>query len=124
MDWIDLAQAKDQWKACEHGNEPSGSVKCREIVEWLHNWRLLKKGSTSLVSEYSSTWGGLALILVAIIVLTDRALVLLVSQFMVALYSNSTCWKWCCVDRNIINSIYSDLHNRIQQNMPFAFSSV
>jgi hypothetical protein len=29
--------------SCEHGNEPSGSIKCWEILEWLHNWRLLKK---------------------------------------------------------------------------------
>jgi hypothetical protein len=27
---------------CEHGNEPSGSIKCWEILEWLSNWRLLK----------------------------------------------------------------------------------
>jgi hypothetical protein len=26
-------------------NEFSGSVKCWEVLEWLHNWRLLKKGS-------------------------------------------------------------------------------
>jgi hypothetical protein len=27
--WIDLAQVKDRWKvSCEHGNEPSGSIKC------------------------------------------------------------------------------------------------
>jgi hypothetical protein len=30
--------------SCEHGNEPSGSIKRWEILEWLHNWRLLKKG--------------------------------------------------------------------------------
>jgi hypothetical protein len=30
---------------CEHGNEPSGSIKCWEILEWLCNWQLLKKGS-------------------------------------------------------------------------------
>jgi hypothetical protein len=30
--------------SCEHGDEPSGSIKCRD-VEWLHNWQLLKKGS-------------------------------------------------------------------------------
>jgi hypothetical protein len=30
--------------SCEHGNEPSGSIKCWEVVEWLHNWRILKKG--------------------------------------------------------------------------------
>jgi hypothetical protein len=29
--------------SCEHGNEPSGSIKYWEI---LHNWRLLKKGSS------------------------------------------------------------------------------
>jgi hypothetical protein len=34
MDWIDLAQDRDQWRCpCEHGNEPLGSIKCWEIVE-------------------------------------------------------------------------------------------
>jgi hypothetical protein len=28
----------------EDGNEPSGSIKCWEILEELHSWRLLKKG--------------------------------------------------------------------------------
>jgi hypothetical protein len=29
MDWADLAQDRDQWEgSCEHGNEPSGSIKC------------------------------------------------------------------------------------------------
>jgi hypothetical protein len=23
--------------SCEHGNEPSGSIKCREVHEWLQN---------------------------------------------------------------------------------------
>jgi hypothetical protein len=31
--------------SCEHGNEPAGSIKCCEVLEWLHNWQLLKKGS-------------------------------------------------------------------------------
>jgi hypothetical protein len=31
--------------SCEHGNEPSGSLKCWENLEYLRNWRLLKKGS-------------------------------------------------------------------------------
>jgi hypothetical protein len=45
MDCIDLAQDRDQWSVpCEHGNEPSGSIKCWEFLE-LHNWQLLKKGS-------------------------------------------------------------------------------
>jgi hypothetical protein len=26
------------------GNGPSGSIKCWEILEWLRDWRLLKKG--------------------------------------------------------------------------------
>jgi hypothetical protein len=30
MNWIDLAQDRDQ---CEHGNEPSGSIKCWKILE-------------------------------------------------------------------------------------------
>jgi hypothetical protein len=31
--------------SCEHGNEPTGSIKGWEVLAWLHNWRLLKKGS-------------------------------------------------------------------------------
>jgi hypothetical protein len=38
MDWIDLVQDWD-------GDKPSGSIKCWEVPEWLHNWQLLKKGS-------------------------------------------------------------------------------
>jgi hypothetical protein len=34
--------------SCEYGNEPSGSIKCWEILEKLHNWRLLKKSSAAL----------------------------------------------------------------------------
>jgi hypothetical protein len=30
---------------CEHGNEPSGSVNCWEVLEELHYWRFLMKGS-------------------------------------------------------------------------------
>jgi hypothetical protein len=30
--------------SCEHCNEPPGSIKCWEVLEGLHNWRLLKKG--------------------------------------------------------------------------------
>jgi hypothetical protein len=35
----------------EHGSEPSGSIKCWEILEYLHNWLLLKKDSAPQVSE-------------------------------------------------------------------------
>jgi hypothetical protein len=39
VDWIDMAQDRDQWKgSCEHGVEPSGSIKCWEVFEGLHNW--------------------------------------------------------------------------------------
>jgi hypothetical protein len=31
--------------SCEHGIEPSGSIKFWEVLEGLHNLRLLKKGS-------------------------------------------------------------------------------
>jgi hypothetical protein len=44
MDWIDLAQDRDQEGSSEHGNEPSGCIKCWKI-EWLHNWQILKNGS-------------------------------------------------------------------------------
>jgi hypothetical protein len=34
MDWIDLPQDRDQWKALnEHGNEPSGSINCWEVLK-------------------------------------------------------------------------------------------
>jgi hypothetical protein len=39
--------------SCEHGIEPSGSMKCWEDNEYLYNWRLLKKGSAQWVSEWS-----------------------------------------------------------------------
>jgi hypothetical protein len=31
--------------SCEHGDETSVSIKCWEVLEWLHNWQLLKKSS-------------------------------------------------------------------------------
>jgi hypothetical protein len=42
MDWIDLAQDRELEGSCEHGNESLGSIKCWEVLEWLHNWQLLK----------------------------------------------------------------------------------
>jgi hypothetical protein len=34
MDWIDLAQDIDQWRALVNTvNEPSGSIKCWKILE-------------------------------------------------------------------------------------------
>jgi hypothetical protein len=46
IDWIDLAQDRETEEgSCEHGNEPSGSIKWWELLELLYNWWLLKKGS-------------------------------------------------------------------------------
>jgi hypothetical protein len=34
MDWIHLAQDRSQWlSSCEHGNEPSGSIKGGEYLD-------------------------------------------------------------------------------------------
>jgi hypothetical protein len=41
MDWINPMAG-----SCEHGNEPSGSMKFSEILEWLSDWQLLKKDSS------------------------------------------------------------------------------
>jgi hypothetical protein len=45
MDWIEVArESGPMGGSSEHGNEPSVPVKCWEVLEWLHNWRLLEKG--------------------------------------------------------------------------------
>jgi hypothetical protein len=45
MDWINLAQDRGQWQGSfEHGNEPSGFIKCCEIEYLTDRW-LLKKDS-------------------------------------------------------------------------------
>jgi hypothetical protein len=40
--------------SCEHGDEPSGSIKFWEVFEWLHNWQLIKKGSAPCRIETST----------------------------------------------------------------------
>jgi hypothetical protein len=45
VNWIDMAQNRPLEGSCEHGIELSGSIKCCEVLEWQHNWRLLKKDS-------------------------------------------------------------------------------
>jgi len=39
---------------CEHGNEPSGSVKGGELLDWLRDCQLLKKDSVPCSSSSSS----------------------------------------------------------------------
>jgi hypothetical protein len=34
VDWMDMAQDRD---SCVHGIEPSGSIKCWEVLKGLHN---------------------------------------------------------------------------------------
>jgi hypothetical protein len=47
VNWIDVAQDRKQCRegSCEQGIEPSGSMKCWDILERLHNWQLLKNDS-------------------------------------------------------------------------------
>jgi hypothetical protein len=47
MGWIGLIWLRiwTSGRFCEHGIEPSDSIKYWEVLEWLHNWRLLKKVS-------------------------------------------------------------------------------
>jgi hypothetical protein len=47
VDWIGLVQ-EGSW---EHGNEPSGFIKCWDVLQVLHKWRVLKKGSAPKVIE-------------------------------------------------------------------------
>jgi hypothetical protein len=42
MNWIHLAQDRGQWRVLTQSNEPSGSMKCWDILEQLSNWQLLK----------------------------------------------------------------------------------
>jgi hypothetical protein len=39
VDWIHVAQDRNQWRAVVN------TVINLRVLEWLHNWRLLKKGS-------------------------------------------------------------------------------
>jgi len=34
VDWMHMAQDRDQW-SCVHGNEPSGSTRGRQSIDWV-----------------------------------------------------------------------------------------
>jgi hypothetical protein len=40
--------------SCECDNEPSGSIKCWEIIEWLHNWLSLGFSSSAQLHSLPS----------------------------------------------------------------------
>jgi len=40
---IHLAQDRDQLGTCNHGNEPSTSLKAKEFLDYLSDYQLLKK---------------------------------------------------------------------------------
>jgi hypothetical protein len=45
MVWIGSIWLRIIEGSCGRGNETSGSIKRWEVLEWLHDWQLLKKGS-------------------------------------------------------------------------------
>jgi hypothetical protein len=45
MDWIDLAKGKDQWRDLVNTVMNIRVLCCWEVLEYLHNWQILKKGS-------------------------------------------------------------------------------
>jgi hypothetical protein len=45
LDWIDMAQDRDHCRGLVNTVLNLRVLKCWEVLEWLHNWRLLKKVS-------------------------------------------------------------------------------
>jgi hypothetical protein len=39
IEWISVTQDRDKWRASVNAeNEPSGSIKCWEVLQWLYNF--------------------------------------------------------------------------------------
>jgi hypothetical protein len=49
MDWIHLAQDRDQWRGCfiKHGDEPIRSIKHWKFLESVNNYGLLENASAA-----------------------------------------------------------------------------
>jgi hypothetical protein len=45
VDWMDMAKDRDQWRALVNAVLNLRVIICWEVLEGLHNWRLLEKGS-------------------------------------------------------------------------------
>jgi hypothetical protein len=51
MDYLDLVQNGNPYKTLLSTVKNFGFHKCWEVLEWLHNWRLLKKSSAPKISK-------------------------------------------------------------------------
>jgi len=54
VNWIHLAQDRDQWQTCKHGNESSSSIKGREF---LTSWVTVSFSRSTVLHEVSYQWG-------------------------------------------------------------------
>jgi hypothetical protein len=45
MDWIDVSQDRDQWRALMNTVMNLRVYKMLKVIEWPHSWWLLKKAS-------------------------------------------------------------------------------